>query len=132
MRWIKKKLVSWLTTPTQVNKSYLCHFDTLVSQVQPCDVLLVQGRSRVGSFIQTMTQSTWSHSLIYLGLAKDIKDPILRKKIKSLEQINANTALIAESELGIGTVIRPLKDYHNEHLRICRPRGLRDVDRKKS
>lgn len=123
--------MSWLTTPTQVNKSYLCHFDTLVSQVQPCDVLLVQGRTRVGSFIQTMTQSTWSHSLIYLGLAKEIKDPLLRKEISSLQNITANTALIAESELGVGTVIRPLKDYHDEHLRICRPRGLREVDRQK-
>lgn len=131
LRWIKDKLIYWLTANINSNKSYLCHFDTLQSQVEPCDVLLVQGRSRVSGFIQTITQSTWSHSLLYLGISKDIKDPLLKKHIAQNPKLTPNMPLIAESELGLGTVIRPLSDYQQEHLRICRPRGLRAVDRDK-
>lgn len=126
-----QKIITWLKCDYQPNKNFLCHFDTLKTQVNPCDVLLVQGRSRVSSLIQAMTQSTWSHSLIYLGKIQDIEDTSLRKALSKLTKHNPNTPLIAESELGQGTVIRPLYAYQHEHLRICRPRGLRAVDRDK-
>ena len=38
---------------------------------------------------------------------------------------------IIESELGLGTVVRPLSVYDGEHLRICRPRGLRELDQQR-
>ena len=38
---------------------------------------------------------------------------------------------IIESELGLGTVVRRLSVYEGEHLRICRPRGLRESDQQR-
>ena len=109
----------------------MCHFDTLCEQVKPCDVILVQGRSRVGSIIQSVTQSSWSHSLIYLGKINEIENDELRNTIRHVTDLSPTTPLIAETDLGLGTVIRPLSAYQDEHLRICRPRGLRAHDRDK-
>ena len=39
-----------------------------------------------------------------------------------------DTQLIIESELGMGTVVRPLTVYESEHLRVCRPRNLGYVE----
>jgi hypothetical protein len=38
---------------------------------------------------------------------------------------------IVESELGLGTVVRTLDVYEGEHMRICRPKGLRAVDQQR-
>jgi len=35
--------------------------------LQPCDVMLVEGNQRVSTAIKYLTQSTWSHAVIYIG-----------------------------------------------------------------
>ena len=35
--------------------------------LQPGDVLLVEGNSRVSVAIKYLTQSTWSHAALYIG-----------------------------------------------------------------
>ncbi|MFG1489233.1 hypothetical protein ABMA58_08270, partial [Oceanospirillum sp. HFRX-1_2] len=39
-----------------------------------------------------------------------------------------DTQLIVESELGMGTVVRDLASYKQDHIRICRPRGISHKD----
>ncbi len=41
--------------------------DLLLATLQPGDVLLVEGHSRVGTAIKYLTQSTWSHATLYVG-----------------------------------------------------------------
>ncbi|MFY8155318.1 MAG: lipo-like protein, partial [Rhabdaerophilum sp.] len=42
-------------------------FSVLTSVLKPGDVVLVEGNIRVSSVIKYLTQSTWSHSAIYVG-----------------------------------------------------------------
>lgn len=93
-------------------------------KIQAGDVLLVEGRSRVGRVINTITRSAWSHAALCLGRPKDIKNPEILAKIQQHYPNADNTPLLIESRLETGVIILPLSDYQNEHIRICRPKGL--------
>ena len=40
----------------------------LAQALKPCDVLLVEGNTRISTAIKYLTQSTWSHAALYLGV----------------------------------------------------------------
>ena len=77
--------------------------------IQPCDVLLVEGSSRISTAIKYLTQSTWSHSAICVGGAAPF--PLVE----------------ADVEFGVASV--PYEKYVDANVRICRPVGLSDEDR---
>ncbi|OSM00261.1 hypothetical protein MAIT1_00739 [Magnetofaba australis IT-1] len=109
----------------------MCNFDRLRSEVRPGDVLLAEGASRVGQVIKTITQSTWSHSALYIGRLRDIHNPQLRARVMDFFDGDEEEPLLVEALLGRGVVITPLETYRGQHLRISRPKGLleRDVHR---
>ena len=41
--------------------------DTLRRVLQPGDILLIEGNQRISAAIKYLTQSTWSHSALYVG-----------------------------------------------------------------
>lgn len=102
----------------------LSDFERLSEEIKPGDVLLVEGRSRVSDVIRWVTQSSWTHAALYIGCLSDIDDPVQRDAIREHFDGEPARQLIIESELGLGTVVRPLDTYACEHLRVCRPRGL--------
>ena len=58
----------WLTQPAHVHDSSpVMHSELLEATLQPGDVLLVEGHSRVSVAIKYLTQSTWSLSLIHIS-----------------------------------------------------------------
>ena len=116
--------MNWLTREGPVPETPLCDFNRLRFELRPCDVLLVEGRSRVSEVIKLITQSPWSHSALYIGRLFDIRSPKLRVVIEAHFEGDPEEQLIIEAELGKGTVITPLSSYRNAHLRICRPEGL--------
>ncbi|CAA0121821.1 Uncharacterised protein [BD1-7 clade bacterium] len=122
--FIYRPFVRWLNQKRPVQSVPLSHFDRIRQEIKPCDVLLVEGRSRVSEVIKLITQSPWSHAALYIGRLHDIEDPRLREIVSTYYDGPLDQQLIIESELGIGTVIRPLNVYAKEHLRICRPKGL--------
>jgi hypothetical protein len=80
--------------------------------LKPGDVVLVDGgASKISSAIKYLTQSTWSHAALFIGIEPDTKEPML-----------------IEAEVGLGIVRVPLSKYAGYHLRICRPIGL-DAER---
>jgi hypothetical protein len=85
--------------------------------LQPGDVLLVEGNSRVSVAIKYLTQSTWSHSALYVGNA--------------LGRVNAEGEMLSliEVNLGEGCVAVPLSKYEHYNTRICRANGLTPQDR---
>ena len=99
-------------------------FHRIREELRLCDVILVEGRSRASEVIKLITQSPWSHAALYVGRLHEIEQPELRKLIAGYVGPDCKEQLIIESELGLGTVIRPISAYREEHLRICRPRGL--------
>ena len=61
----------WLSqdvTPRGVPRT---DFERLCEQIQPVDVILVEGRSRVAGIIQSVTLSAWTHAALYIGRAED-------------------------------------------------------------
>lgn len=85
--------------------------------LRPGDVLLVEGCDRISAAIKYLTQSTWSHSAIYVG---DALGPVP-------EGGEPNTLI--EVNLGQGCVGARLSKYRYVHTRICRPVNLTTADR---
>ena len=83
--------------------------------LRPGDVLLVEGNRRVSTAIKYLTQSTWSHSCIYVGDA-----------LQSAE--NGEQLVLVEADLLEGVNAVPLSKYSSFNVRICRPVGLTKQD----
>jgi len=124
INWLRSAVVNWLKKKRPLPATPLSDFERIRHELKPCDILLVEGRSRVSEVIKIVTQSSWSHAVLYSGRMHDVEDPELREALGHHYHGNTDRQLIIESELGMGTVVRPLTVYEGEHLRICRPRGL--------
>jgi hypothetical protein len=85
--------------------------------VQDGDVLLVEGNSRISGIIKYLTQSTWSHSALYVGPIEGASEP------------DGEPHVLIEAEVGEGVVTAPLSKYFAFHTRLCRPVGLSYEDR---
>lgn len=121
-------IITWLNHQRPIADVPLSHFGKIRESLKPCDVILIEGRSRVSEVIKLITQSPWSHAALYIGRLEDIKDPRVRQVVLQQYQGPQDAQLMIESQLGIGTVVRPVHIYEHEHIRICRPKGLLEQD----
>jgi hypothetical protein len=86
--------------------------------LRPCDVLLVEGSpTKISSSIRYLTQSSWSHAALYVGLSGD------------LGERDGEPLTLVEAQLGDGVIASPLSKYASHNTRICRPIGLAPEDR---
>ena len=125
---IWNRFVNWLSYESPNYHTPLTNFERLRYELRPGDVLLVEGRSNVAEIIKTVTQSMWTHSLLYLGRLHDVDDPMLRDQVQKYRHCNPDEQLIIEAVLGKGIIVTSIEDYEGEHLRICRPRGITRAD----
>src|SRR6266850_7479026 len=104
-------------------------FETLLRVLRPGDVILVDGDQRVSEVIKYLTQSSWSHSVLYVG------DEILRRFPERRDELLAAHGADADhmviEALMEGVVASPLSKYANLNMRVCRPSGLRPDDRQR-
>lgn len=91
--------------------------DALRSSLEAGDVLLVEGNNHISGVIKYLTQSTWSHSALYVGPIRDRATP------------EGEPHVLIEANAGEGVVSAPLSKYLRFHTRICRPVGLTEADR---
>ncbi len=124
MQWIS----DWLAKEGPPPQSPFCDFKRLSYELRPGDVLLVEGRSRVSNVIKQITQTSWTHSALYIGRIYDIRDPNLQQQVRMAYRGDLNEQLMVEALLGHGTIIVPVSKYRHEHIRICRPTGLEPED----
>ncbi len=128
---IRRKLDVWLMDEPPSTEIMPYDFNRLKHEIRPGDVLLIEGRSRISKIIRTITQSSWTHAALYIGRLVDIEDEelkeIIRKHINP-EIIKDTTHMIIEDLLDNGTIISPLSNYNNHHIRICRPIGVTPAD----
>lgn len=117
-------IIGWLNHESKPSTLPLCDFERFRHELKPCDVILVEGRSRVSSVIRLITASPWTHAALYIGRIHDIEDPALRETLQQYCDLPPNEQLIIESVLGKGTIVNTLSFYANDHIRICRPTGL--------
>jgi len=122
--FISQPIVSWLNHEASKRVTPLSDFERIRHELKICDVVLVEGRSRVSDVIRVTTQSPWTHAMLYIGRLHDIEDPDLRKIISHHYRGDPADRLIIESLLGKGTNVHNLENYAEEHLRICRPARL--------
>lgn len=121
-------IFKWLNHQRPIHDVPLTNFERIKQELRSCDVILIEGRSRASEVIKIITQSPWSHAALYIGKLCDIEDTRVRDTIRKHYTGDENTQLLIESALGLGTVIRPISVYENDHIRICRPKGLREAD----
>lgn len=126
--WLWNKTIAWLVAEHRLPEIPLCNFEHLSFELRSCDVILVEGVSRVSSIIKSVTQSPWTHSALYIGRIHDIEAPELREHVQKFYTGAIDDQLIIEALLGHGIVVSPLRKYSGYHLRICRPRGLSRKD----
>jgi hypothetical protein len=119
--WFGALVAQRLSRPTSGYEPYAAARPELVAlTIRPADVLLVEGASsKVNSVIRYLTQSTWSHAALYVGLGAN------------LGERNGEPLVLVEAELGEGVIASPLSKYDTYNTRICRPVGLTTQDREK-
>lgn len=119
MNFVARKVGSWLVrylskenkkasigTPVDIEAVRRC--------VRPGDVILVEGYTKFSTAIKYLTQSTWSHTTLYLGTVtvdgKTYHDQFI------------------EADVSKGIIHANLSELKGYHLRICRPIGLEESD----
>lgn len=105
-------LARFLTKPQRNYERFsVLSQEQLDSTLEPGDLLLVEGNSRVSTAIKYLTQSTWSHVCMYTGVAED------------------GLGSVVEADLVAGVIRSPLSKYIGYNLRICRAVTLTEQDR---
>lgn len=132
LEFIKRPLIAWLNKEQKPRKYPLSDYERICYELKPCDVILIEGRSRVANVIRWITQSPWTHAALYIGRVHDIDDPELSEIVSNHYDGDAADRLVIESLLGKGTLVSNLKVYEKEHLRICRPSRLSLKDSKQA
>ena len=128
-KWLFSKIGNHYTKDIDLDKkSYLCDFGRISHEVIPGDVILVEGANRISRIIKRVSNSPWTHAALYIGRIHSIEDPIIRQLVRKHYHGSAGKQLVVETIVGKGTLIQPLNEYDNHHLRICRPTGLSHTD----
>lgn len=117
LEWLSRRLAAYLSKQITQHSIRTSAWEALVTTLQPGDVLLVEGNSRISVAIKYLTQSTWSHAALYLGLDAGLG---------TATNGEPHTLIEADLEDGIRTL--PLSFYRHTHTRICRPVGLSNDD----
>jgi hypothetical protein len=99
----------------------------LKRQIRKGDVILVEGNERISQVIKYLTQSSWSHSALYIGDEATKGDPELRLKLAQQYGEEANY-MVVEALVQSGVVLTPLAHYRDFNIRICRPYRLAESD----
>jgi hypothetical protein len=101
--------------------------ERLKATIRPGDVLLVDGDQRVSQAVKYLTQSSWSHSALFIGDALLRKWPERRAQLLKKYGRDARYLLV-EALVEKGAIASPLVKYLDFNIRICRPIGLRPED----
>ena len=88
------------------NIYYQVSLSEIKSVLRPCDVILIEGKSRVSKAIQFITESNWSHAAIFIGKYKKFENCLIEVKLVD------------------GCVYTDLNYYSNYNIRVCRPMFL--------
>jgi len=132
--WLRTKvfdLAARVLTKPRGNYNHILPNDlpSLRRNLRLGDVILVDGDQRVSEVIKYLTQSSWSHSVLYVGDELLRRQPAQREALIAAYGEDARHMII--EALMEGVVASPLAKYTNFNLRVCRPTGLRPDDRRR-
>ena len=120
IRWLKRGisrlLARYLTKPLPgYRRIDAVSVDQVAAALQTGDVVLVEGDNRISIAIKYLTQSSWSHSCLYVG--KPGEAPTIGN--------------LLEADLRAGVRLVSLHHYSRHNLRICRPVGLSEEEKQR-
>ncbi len=117
--WAGGHLAKYLTQPVHRGSFGIStNADYLAAILQPGDVLLVEGITRVSGAIKYLTQSTWSHAALYVGSH-------LHEQLRGAAPAG-HCFIEADIQGGVRSVA--LDAFAGLHTRICRPVGLTQAE----
>jgi hypothetical protein len=130
--WLLDRMSDWavglLTKPI---KSYALHIPNdiaaLKRHIRKGDVILVEGNERISECIKYLTQSSWSHSALYVGDEPIRRNPEMKAPLVAQFGEEANFLLV-EAIVEAGVVLSPVAKYRDFNLRVCRPFNLSSAD----
>ncbi|MBK6511666.1 MAG: lipo-like protein [Haliea sp.] len=103
LRQFGSYLARYLTRPRDNYEQFsVLNKEQLDQTLEPGDLLLVEGNSRVSTAIKYLTQSTWSHVCMYVGPGED------------------GAGLLVEADVVEGVIRSPLSKYIGFNVRVCR------------
>ena len=118
--YISSRILRFLSQPSRRYAPFFAPDPSVIrAALQPCDIVLVEGNSRLSTIIKYLTQSTWSHAALCVGDRTGDMAP------------NGEPNILLEAEADIGVVTVPLSKYIGFNMRICRPVGLDAASRQK-
>jgi hypothetical protein len=118
--WVGARVARQLSKTSGYEPYAAARPELVAMVIRPGDVLLVEGaRSKINSAIRFLTQSTWSHASLYVGIGA------------RLGERDGEPLVLVEAELGQGVIASPLSKFDTYNTRICRPVGLNAEDRAK-
>src|SRR6266436_9781765 len=112
---VGRLIARWQKQTNHCESSILNDSTALGDTLRPGDVLLVEGKGRISGSIKYLTQSTWSHSALYVG-------PIAGAATEGEPHV------LIEANIDEGVVSAPLSKYLHCQTRICRPVDLSKAD----
>lgn len=132
MRTPRRILADWflaqITRPRRNYRRFVYNDPVkLKATITPGDVLLVDGDQRVSQAVKYLTQSSWSHSALFIGDVLLRRDPNTRARLQQRFGREARY-LIVEALVAEGVVVSPLLKYIDLNIRICRPLRLAPED----
>ena len=110
------RLATYLSAPRHVHGACAApSIEQLQQTLQPGDVLLIEGNSRISTAVKYLTQSTWSHAALYVG-------PV---------PFGGNKAgpCFVEADLVAGVRSVGFEEFAGFPTRVCRPVGLTETER---
>lgn len=114
-RALGRRLALYLNKPLKVYERHdPASLHKFMQTLEPGDILLVDGNSKISTAVKYLTQSTWSHACLFVGPAGT--DP--------------DVPALIEADLIEGVIRVPLSKFNDFNLRICRPVGLGETERK--
>ncbi len=119
--WLERRLIAFLTGPVA---RYELHgwndLAALKRSIRKGDILLSQGNQRVSAIIRYLTQSPWSHAMLYIG------DELLvhggERAQRAREAFGEGAEHLLIDAVPQGVIAAPLSRYVDYNIRLCRPR----------
>ncbi len=113
LQLIGTQLAKYLTKEHIYEDHYFrISIDDIKSALEPGDVVLVEGQSRISNAIQFITNSNWSHAAIFIGEVGSLSHCLI--EVKAVD----------------GCIFTNIDVYIHHNLRICRPVFLNNKKRK--
>ncbi|MGH8011582.1 MAG: YiiX/YebB-like N1pC/P60 family cysteine hydrolase [Candidatus Binataceae bacterium] len=128
LRRLTAFVIRLLTKPlAQYQINFPNEMVSLKRHIRKGDVLLVEGNERVSECIKYLTQSSWSHSALYVG------DDALKYSPEWKERLLAEygeeaSYMVVEALVEEGVVLTPLSKYRDFNIRLCHPCNLTAAD----